>query len=147
MSDPKPIGDVIASTFGGGSDDEAAEDSANGREPGPLGDFEDEHVLAARVRIRGAGTGLNGALDVAPIAHRRGDKVYALLELDVDKVYFEGLKEVEDAVARVHDCVTVMGTVLDPKTAERLLKDTKRAIQKARDEAEGLQQLPGTEES
>lgn len=137
---------VIAETFGPPGDDTPPRTGTTPVKREALGNFESEDVLAARLRIRGAGTGLNGALDLAPILHRRGDTIHVLLELNVDKVYFEPLKDVDGAVARVHDCVTVAGTIIDDAKGSKLLASTKKAIAKAQEEAEGVQRIPGLDD-
>lgn len=146
MAEPKPVGEILEGAFGPPGDDDAQPEKKAKRTKPPLGKFEGKDVLAARLAIRGAGDGLSDALDIVPVAYHHGDTLFVLLEVTVDKVRFDSLKDV-DAAARVHDCKTVVGTIVDPEVAEHMLEEQKRAIALAKEEAEGVQRIPGTEDT
>jgi hypothetical protein len=102
-----------------------------------LGSFEGEDVLIAQVAIRAAGDGLSKALAVHPTLLHRGDKVFVVLECEVKKIAFSGIKDT-DTLARIHDLTTLNATLIDEAAVRAALDATKKAIE----EANGISTLP-----
>lgn len=102
-----------------------------------LGTFEGEDVLNASVAIKNAGDGLSKALDVHPTLLHRGDKVFVVLECDVTKISFPGIKGT-NAVSRVADLTTVTATLVGEDLVKASLDETQRKIE----EKAGVHRLP-----
>lgn len=105
-----------------------------------LHEYEGRDVLQATIRVTNAGDGLSTALAIAPTEYRIGDTVYVVLECEVSRVQYDEIKDTE-ALARVHTLKAGTGTIVDEALVTEVLTAQKVANQKARDEADGIEQL------
>lgn len=119
----------------------------------PLGKFEGRPVLASRIEINNAGSGLSDALDLDPVAYHHGDQLFVLLEVQLRKVRMDELKDA-DGLARVHVTYAENGIVVDQATADEMMDGHREAQEEARiaaeladEAAKGIARIPGTEDA
>lgn len=103
----------------------------------PLSSFEGEDVLSATVAVVNAGDGLSRALGVHPVELHRGDKVHVVLECEVDRIMFRGIKDTQ-ALTRVHVLKAGSATLVNEDLVRQALDETTEAIERA----EGIVRLP-----
>ena len=102
-----------------------------------LAPFEGKPVESATIAIRNTGDGLSKAMEVDPTELHHGQRVYVVLECEVDKVRFDPLKD-EETLERVHVLKAGRATFVDADVVAEALDAQQRRIE----EAAGVQQLP-----
>jgi hypothetical protein len=105
-----------------------------------LSSFDDHDVVETTVRITGAGTGLQDALDVAPVELHVGDQVHIVLRGQVSEVRHVPVKNSDD-LRRIHVISTSFGTIVDSAAVAKVLDAQRKAI----DKAKGVSRLPGVD--
>jgi hypothetical protein len=108
---------------------------------GKLPDFEGDEVVKATVAILKAGDGLSQALDVDPVALRRGERVFYLLETHVAHVDHAPLQPGSDLLVRKHFLNTTAITRVDGALAEPILVAAADELEKALEHAAGVMRL------
>lgn len=98
--------------------------------PNTLTPFDGKDVLSAGIAIRNAGDGLSEALSVDPQEFHHGEKVYVVLECEVDKVRFDPVKD-SDGLRRVHVFKAGTATIVDESIVATQLDDQRRKIEAA----------------
>lgn len=110
-------------------------------DPNGLGDFEGRTILSTTIQITNAGDGLSQAMKVDPIILHHGEKRFVVLEVDVDKIRFDPIKDTQ-GVARVHVLKASTATFIDGAAVEEALDAQREKIDRARERAEGIARLP-----
>lgn len=105
-----------------------------------LGSFEGRQVLSTSVAIRNTGDGLSESMTIEPEVIRAGTTRYVLLEVDVDKIRYDPIKDV-DGLERVHMCKALRAVFVDKALAIPLLDEMSDRIEAAREEASGQSRL------
>src|SRR5262249_14836962 len=90
--------------------------------------FDGRQVLNATVAIRNAGDGLSQAMSIDPIELHHGEKVYVVLECDVEKVRFDPIKDTQ-ALSRVHMLKAGTSVIVDEDLVRAHLDDMERRIE------------------
>lgn len=103
--------------------------------------FDGKEVLSAGIAIRNAGDGLSEALSVEPQEFHHGEKVYVVLECEVDKVRFDPVKD-SDGLRRIHVFKAGTATIVDESVVVQQLDLQRRKIE----EAQGVRRLEFDEE-
>lgn len=102
-----------------------------------LSPFEGKEVIATTIAITRAGDGLSAALAVDPVEMHTGQKVYVVLETEVEKVSFIPSKDSEQKMIRQHTLRAGTSTIVEASLVEAVLD-----LQKCRiEEAKGIQRL------
>lgn len=96
------------------------------------------------MRITNAGDGLSDALAVLPIAHHREDRVFYVIEVEIDAVNHKPDRHGD--LVRVHTGVTQRIAQCDPEVAKQVIADQADILRKARAEQEGQPELPGPDD-
>jgi hypothetical protein len=119
---------------------------------GTLPTFDGRDVIKSEISIRKAGDGLSEALQIEPTAFHIGEKVYVVLETEVTAVDHRPIPKAEAVLGRKHVLSTETATIVDPSLVEAVLTAQRDKIEKARleaqrakEEAAGVQRVPGTE--
>lgn len=117
-----------------------------------LPQFDGRDVIKSELAIRKAGDGLSEALQIEPVAFHIGEKVYVVLETEVTAVDHRPIPKAESVLGRKHVLTTETATIVDPALVEEVLEAQRKKIEKARqdaqrakEEAAGVQRVPGTE--
>lgn len=92
--------------------------------------FDGKEVLSAGIAIRNAGDGLSEALSVEPQEFHHGEKVYVVLECEVDKVRFDPVKD-SDGLRRIHVFKAGTATIVDESIVSTQLDNQRRKIEEA----------------
>lgn len=118
---------------------------------GALPSFDGRDVIKSTVAIRKAGDGLSDALDIEPSPFSIGERVVVILETEVTAVDHREVPKT-DVLARKHVLTTTMATIADPSLVADVLEaqrakneEHRLALQREREEADGVQRVPGTE--
>lgn len=116
--------------------------------------FENKPVVKAAIEIPGAAGGLQEAMKFDPVELHQGEEVHVVLRCTVAKVRFEPIdkEEPSGAQSRVQILRAEEATLVDGDVVEEHLTIQRLRIQKAKDDAAGIQGLPfhgdgGDEES
>jgi len=109
--------------------------------------FENQLVVGAGIEIPGAAGGLRDAMEIEPRVLHQGDRIYVLLECEVAKTRHDPIdkKTFDGPLRRVSVLHTRAGTIMDPEVAKPAVDAQKDRIQKAKEEALGVQRIPGTD--
>lgn len=110
---------------------------ADKEKPG-LGRFGNREVIGTAVAITNAGDGLSKALGVDPQLLDLDEKVYIVLECDVNKVSFTPVKDAHNKLTRVHNLKTVGATIVDEDLVRAHLDEQAKRIE----EHAGVHRLP-----
>lgn len=102
-----------------------------------LSKFEGREVMNVTAAIRNTGDGLSDAMNVDLVELHHGEKVYVVLECDVEKLRFDPIKDT-NALNRVHMMKAVSATIVDEELVREALDEQQRRI----DEANGVHALP-----
>lgn len=109
-----------------------------------LGEFEGRKVTKTTIAVRNAGDGLSKAMKVDPILLHQGDRVYVVLECDVDKVTFDPY---DDGVcSRIQNLNAGVATIIDGAVVRDALDQQRDRIKLHDDAQRGVHELP-TEEA
>lgn len=103
--------------------------------------FEGLDVIGAAMQITRAGDGLSEALQLAPKAYKKGQKVTLLLEGTVDGINHKGVKDT-DAVTRVHVLRTERIVEVPIEDAKAYFEAEEARLEALRDEKDGVSRLP-----
>jgi len=109
--------------------------------PDGLGEFEGRTILSTTIQITNAGDGLSAAMKVDPIILHHGEKRYVVLEVDVDKIRFDPIKDTQ-GVARVHVLKASTATFIDAAAVEEAIEAQREKIDRANEKAQGITRLP-----
>jgi hypothetical protein len=107
-----------------------------------LGTFDGKDVLRTAISVTNAGDGLSEAMKVDPTLLHLGDKVYVVLECEVAKVRFDPIKDIDDAVSRVHVLKAGTATMVDADLVQQQLAEQAERIQLAKEAEAGIERLP-----
>lgn len=115
--------------------------------PARLQPFDGRDVLRTSIAITRAGDGLSEALRIDPREFHHGEVVHVVLECVVTKVDFRPIdpKDPDGPLVRSHTLSAGTATVVDADLVSDHLAKQRDRIQKAREEAAGIQRIPGTE--
>lgn len=102
----------------------------------PLGSFEGLDVVSTKIAITNAGDGLSKAMQIAPQTLHLGDTVYVVLEAQVGKISYSGVKDT-DVLERIQVLKAGVATLVD----EALVKDVLEAQRIAIERASGVERL------
>jgi hypothetical protein len=105
-----------------------------------LAHFEGRDVLRSTVAIRNTGDGLSEAMAVEPQEYHQGDRLYVVLECDVEKLRFDPIKGT-DALTRVHMLKAGNAAVVDAALVAEALRLQAEKIRRAREQADGVQRI------
>lgn len=102
-----------------------------------LGKFDGRDVIQSTIAVTNAGDGLSKAMSVDPTAMHLHDKVFVVLECEVNRI---GFAEVGDTgkVARVHNLKAGAAVIVD----ENLVREHLDEMAKRIEEAAGVHRLP-----
>jgi len=103
--------------------------------------FDGKQVVATTIKVTKAGDGLSAALGIDPQELHHGQKVYVVLETEVDKVQFALSTDSPDMLIRQHILVTETATIVPRETVIAMLTEQRLKIERAREEAKGVSQL------
>lgn len=108
-----------------------------------LGEFEGRKVTKTTIAVRNAGDGLSKAMKVDPQLLHQGDRVYVVLECDVDKVTFDPY---DDGVcARIQNLNAGTATIIDGAVVRDALDQQRDRIKLHEDAQKGVHELPTSE--
>lgn len=102
--------------------------------------FEERDVIRTTVSIRNTGDGLSDALAVDPAEYHVKDRLYVVLECDVEKIRFEPVPKT-DAMTRVHMLKAGNAAIVDGTLVADALRLQAERIAKAKEQAEGTQRI------
>jgi len=102
--------------------------------------FGDRDVTECAIRIVRTGDGLSEALALEPVELDHDETVHVVLRCAVTKVTYEQIKDSDD-LRRVHTLAATLGTLVDEDTVGVILD----AVQRASEQAAGVQRIPGTD--
>lgn len=91
--------------------------------------FEGRDVIGMKVAITNAGDGLSDAMLVAPTELHIGDRVFVVLEGEVSKVNYTGVKGTE-ALHRVQTIRAGVATLVDEALVKKVLDEQRIAIER-----------------
>lgn len=110
-----------------------------------LTQFEGRDVLQTTVAIRNTGDGLSDALAVDPHEYHQGERVYVVLECDVEKLRFDPIPKT-DALSRVHMLKAGNATIVDAALVADALSAQAERIRLAKEAEEGVQRMVLTDD-
>ncbi len=93
--------------------------------------FEGKSAIGCAVIITKAGDGLSDALKVDPVELHLGDRVFYVLEGEVDQVGFKRLNAASNELMRVHRIVTQRITAVDGSDVLAYLEDAESHVRRA----------------
>jgi hypothetical protein len=93
--------------------------------------FEKKPVIRAEVKITKAGDGLSDALKVDPIELHVNDRVFFVLEAEVDAVQFKRMTAGGSDMTRVHVLATQRITQVDGADVKAYLDDAEQHLRRA----------------
>lgn len=93
--------------------------------------FEGKDIDSTKVEIRNTGSGLSDAMNVDTVELHHSDKVYVVLECEVEKVRFDPIRD-SRALARVHMLVAGDATIVDEDLVRAHLDAQAERIEQAR---------------
>lgn len=109
----------------------------------PLGAFEGRDLVGIKVRITNAGDGLSKAMQIEPQVLHVGDRVFVVLEAEVDDVRMKRVKDL-DVLERIQTLKAGTVTLVDEALVAEVLEAQRIKIQ----QAAGVERLdfgdPGT---
>lgn len=103
--------------------------------------FDGKKVIATTIKVTKAGDGLSSALAIEPQEMHLGQKVYVVLECDVEKVQFGSSSDSDDLLIRQHILATATATIVPRETVIEMLTAQRLKIERARDLAKGQHHL------
>jgi hypothetical protein len=107
--------------------------------------FEKHDVLSAGMEIPGAAGGLREPLKLDPIELALEESCFVVMQLKVNKVRFDPVKDADGGLTRVHVMEVVEAAFVDKDVVGEQLEETRRRIverKKLEDDAKGTPQLP-----
>lgn len=112
--------------------------------------FEGEPTLSVGIEIPGLSGGLRDSMRIDPVEHRAGDRLYVLVEVDVDKFHYDPVRSggrdgERVGWRRVEILSANTAMFVDPDSVKSMIDEHKRRIQRAKDEASGQGRL-GTDD-
>lgn len=107
-----------------------------------LTEFEGKSVVAVGVEMPNAAGGLQDAMKFDPVEWHQGDEGYIVLRYRVNKVRFEPFARGEtEPLRRVHVLYVDQAAPISEEIVGEYLKQEKERLEKAKEEAEGVQRL------
>lgn len=106
---------------------------------GTLNAFDGQDVLSATLTITKTGDGLSKTMEIDPAEYHVDDKLYVVMEVDVTKVRFDKIKDV-DGLRRVHISEASTIAIVDGAVVADVMAQQKKKLE----EAAGKLRLPGT---
>lgn len=108
--------------------------------PDSLNAFEGKQTVGCAVVIKKAGDGLSDALKVDPVELHVNERVFYVLEGEVDQVAFRRLNPASNEVTRVHGIATIRITQVDGADVKAYLDDAEQHLRRAMAEISDDQQ-------
>lgn len=102
-----------------------------------LDKFEGRDVVGAQIAITHAGDGLSKAMSIEPEQLTLGQKVYVVLEAEVEKVTYREVKDTR-SLLRVQSLRAGTATLVDENLVSEVLEEQRIKIE----EAEGIVRIP-----
>lgn len=110
-----------------------------------LGEYRGRKVLSTSLKITNTGDGLSEAMGIAPEILEPGDTVYVLLECEVGK-HTHKLNTKFDAYELQQVLKAGTATIVDDQASKKKIAAQANRLQRAKEEREGTQRIPGTED-
>lgn len=112
-----------------------------------LAAFDGREVTAVGIKVTNAGDGLSDAMRVDPTEFRLGERVIVVLDTIVGRVEHTALDDVADGPVRRDHVLRAEGaTIVDLTIVQEHLRVQADRIRRAREAAQGIQRIPGTDE-